>query len=274
MTETKQLSTSLAPRFLFAVAGLGLGGGLIFLRTFFFSLEGSVAGIAGLLPFGYGYAAGMVAAVNPCGVMFLPSLMAFYLADEGAERVAGWRRGAAALGFGVFATVGFLVLFAAAGLVFALGGAALAAYFSWAGIAVGVALLGAGLWSLATDRSFGIAAASRALGVLDVGQAWRSPFLFGIAYGVASLACTLPIFLVVVGTSLVGGGVGPAALQFGSYALGMGTIVTAVMIAAAFFQSAVYRMLMRVAPHIHHVAAAFLVSAGVFILAYWLEAVL
>ena len=38
-----------------------------------------------------------------------------------------------------------------------------------------------------------------------------------------------------------------------------------VMIAAAFFQSAVYRMLMRLAPHIHHVAAAFLVSAGVFI---------
>ena len=230
--------------------------------------------MAGLLPFGYGYAAGMVAAVNPCGCLFLPSLMAFYLVDEGAERVAGWRRGAAALGFGVFATLGFVVLFAVAGLVFALGGAALAAYFSWAGIAVGVALLGAGLWSLVMDRSFGIAAASRALGVLDVGQAWRSPFLFGIAYGVASLACTLPIFLVVVGTSLVGGGVGPAALQFGSYALGMGTIVTAVMIAAAFFQGAVYRMLVRVAPHIHHVGAAFLVSAGVFIVAYWLDALL
>ena len=45
-------------------------------------------------------------------------------------------------------------------------------------------------------------------------------------------------------------------------------MISAVMIAAAFFQGAVYRVLMRVAPHIHHVAAAFLVSAGFSLL--WL----
>lgn len=274
MTESRSLSPALVPRFLFAAAGLALGAGLILARSYFFALEGNVAGIASLLPFGYGYAAGMVAAVNPCGCLFLPSLMAFYLADQTVEHQPGWRRALAALGFGAFATLGFLALFAAAGILFAAGGAALAAYFSWAGIAVGVALLGAGLWSLATDRSFGIAAASRALGVLDVGQAWRSPFMFGIAYAVASLACTLPIFLVVVGTSLVGAGVAPAAFQFASYALGMGTIVTAVMIAAAFFQGTVYRALIRLAPHIHQVAAAFLVGAGVFIVSYWLQALL
>lgn len=260
-----------SPRLLFALAGLALGAVLILSKEYFYGLQGGVSEVARLFPFGYGYAAGMVAAVNPCGCLFLPSLMAYYLTG-GESTLAGWRRVAAALGFGAFATLGFLVLFAATGVVFAAGGTTLASYFPWGGMAVGAALLGAGLWSLATDRSFGIAAASRALGALDLAGAWRSPFLFGIAYAIGSLACTLPIFLVVVGTGLASGGPAAAALQFSSYALGMGTVVTGVMIAAAFFQGTVARALLRIARYVHRTAAAFLVGAGVFIVSYWLGA--
>ena len=63
MAVSTNLSSSLGPRLAFAFAGLALGAGLILARAFFFGLEGSVAGVAGLLPFGYGYAAGMVAEI-------------------------------------------------------------------------------------------------------------------------------------------------------------------------------------------------------------------
>ena len=57
-----------------------------------------------------------------------------------------------------------------------------------------------------------------------------------------SLSCTLPIFLVVVGSSLGSQGLLTSFVQFIGYGLGMGTILIAVTIGAALFQGAVARV--------------------------------
>ena len=44
--------------------------------------ETAVAVFAGWLPVGYAFAAGMVASVNPCGFMLLPSYLSYHLGTE------------------------------------------------------------------------------------------------------------------------------------------------------------------------------------------------
>jgi hypothetical protein len=59
---------------------------------------------------------------------------------------------------------------------------------------------------------------------------------YGLAYGLASFGCTLPIFLTVVGSALVVHGFLAGLLEFLLYSLGMGFVLGALTIAAAGFK--------------------------------------
>ena len=251
--------------------GLALGGLLILFGNAVYSVQGGMSTLASLLPLGYAFGAGMVATVNPCGVLLLPSLVAYYL-GRGEEPLSAPRRAGKALLLGVMATLGFVTIFAAVGLAIGAGGRALAGAFPVGGMLVGLALLGLGVWLALTGRGFGILAASGAMGRVELRDDLRSLFLFGVGYAVTSLACTLPIFLVVAGSALAAGGPLAAVGQFVSYALGMGAVLTVVILGAAFFQSAVQRSVRRVVPYVHRLSAAFLIGAGLFVVNYWLSA--
>ena len=70
----------------FVALGLALGGLLISAGDTLYVVQGGMSTLASLLPLGYAFGAGMVATVNPCGVLLLPSLVAFYLGHgEGSE---------------------------------------------------------------------------------------------------------------------------------------------------------------------------------------------
>jgi cytochrome c-type biogenesis protein len=254
----------------FLVLGVALGGVLISAGNALYAVQGGVSTLASLLPLGYAFGAGMVATVNPCGVLLLPSLVAYYLGRGEAAEPSGWRRAGKALLLGLMATLGFITLFAIVGLAMGAGGRALAAAFPIGGLLVGVALAGLGAWLALSGRQLGLLAASRAMGHVRLGDDLRSLFLFGVGYAVASLACTLPIFLVVAGSALAAGGPLAAVGQFVSYALGMGTVLTAVILGAAFFQGAVSRSVRGLVPYVHRLAASFLIGAGLFVVHYWL----
>src|SRR5687768_5818237 len=99
-----------------------------------------------MLPFGYAFAAGMVASVNPCGFLVLPSFGIYYLGLESQTGQHPWApRLRRALVSGLAATCGFLVLFGAIGLTVSLLGRSLTAIFPWLSIAVGIGLGALGL---------------------------------------------------------------------------------------------------------------------------------
>lgn len=256
---------------LFALLGLGFGALLISLGEDIQRGFGGMTLLAAALPVGYAFAAGMVATVNPCGVMLLPSLVA-YSFGKGAG--GGGRASRVEQGIlrGIMATLGFILIFSVVGLVFAIGGRALGAWFPVGGILVGASLLLLGLWLALSGRELGILTASRAMGYVTAGQDLWSLFVFGIGYAIASLGCTLPVFLVVASLALSTATLVAAIGQFVSYALGMGLVLTVVVLAATFFQSAVQRWLRHLMPYVHRLAAAFLVGAGVYLIAYWLRA--
>lgn len=164
--------------------------------------EAAMSNLANLLPVGYAFAAGMAASVNPCGFFMLPSYISYHLGTEEAgfyeTHIA--KRTMKALLLGGVATLVFVVVFAAIGSIIATGGYWLVTVFPYAGVAIGVAMIGLGLWVLITRRSIGIMAATRIS--ITPQRNLGNVFLFGIGYAVGSLSWTLPVFLVVVGSAL------------------------------------------------------------------------
>jgi len=252
-----------------AASAVFVAGVLILLVSLQSSAEAAATGLAASLPVGYAFGAGMVASVNPCGFLLLPSYISFNLGTDSAGYYDGLpaARGLRALALGVMATVGFVLVFAVTGTVTALGGQWLAGYFAHIGTAVGVAMAGLGLWLLVTHRTLGIDAATR------VNFAPRrtvfNGFLFGIAYAAGSLGCTLPIFLVVLGSAITARDLGQALAQFVGYSLGMGAVMTAVTLSVALFRDTLGQALRAAIPQVHRLSALFLIAAGMYLVYYW-----
>ena len=231
--------------------------------------EANVASAAAALPIGFAMAAGIVASVNPCGFFMLPTYVAYQLGTEeaGFDRLSAGRRTLRALAVGGTATAGFAAVFLAVGLVVAAGAGWIGRVFPFAGLGVGVLMLLFGIYLLISHRYVGILAASRV--TVTPKRNIRNAFVFGVGYAIGSLACTLPIFLAVVGTALTAGGFLASFGQFASYALGMGIVIIAVTVGSALFRDAVSKWLRSALPHVHRVGAFFLVGAGGYLIYYW-----
>ncbi len=235
-----------------------------------------LGGLGLLAPLGFAFAAGMASAVNPCGFAMLPAYLGLYLGanEKNNEDIKPVRHLGRALVVGGTVTAGFVVLFGVAGMVIGLGARSFVGdVLPWVGLGVGVVLAIAGSWLIGGGKLYtGIAArASARMG--DPGQvSLRGYFMFGLSYGTASLSCTLPIFLAVVGSTLTLA-VSNLATSFGQfvlYALGMGTVIMALTIGMAFFKGAMVRTMRQALPYIQPIGSWLMVVAGAYIVFYWL----
>ena len=95
-------------------------------------------------------------------------------------------------------------------------------------------------------------------------------FLFGLSYGTASLSCTLPIFISVVGIGVAGFSLQKVVGNFFLYALGMGMVIVAMTLGMAVFKGAMVKLMRKALPFIQPLAAGFMVIAGTYIVFYWL----
>jgi len=229
--------------------------------------------LALLLPFGYSFGAGMVSTVNPCGFSMLPAYLSIYLGerDDGVTSGHYIRRGAKALLIGTAVTLGFTVLFSIFGVILWAGGYILMQYLPWLGLFVGAALACLGLLLL-TGKSVHTALPGRLANMIGVSEfkGIKTYFIFGIGYGMASLGCTLPIFLVVVGSAIKSQGFANGLLQYFSYALGMGTVLTSLALSLAVFKGGLATYLRRVLPYVGKIAGALLLVSGSYQIYYWL----
>ena len=99
-----------------AVLAILVGGLLLLLISLRHSLEQAVSNLATLLPVGYAFAAGMVASVNPCGALMLPSYIFFQLGTEETQ-ASTLERLLKALRIAIATTAGFTAIFGLVGLV-------------------------------------------------------------------------------------------------------------------------------------------------------------
>jgi cytochrome c-type biogenesis protein len=90
--------------------------------------------------------------------------------------------------------------------------------------------------------------------------------LFGIGYGAASLGCTLPLFLTLIGASLGGGG---KITTFLAYGAGMAVVLMALSVLVALAREGAARAVRPLLPHMNRIAGLLLLASGAYLFYYW-----
>lgn len=232
----------------------------------------ALSNVVRVLPLGYAVAAGVVAAFNPCGFALLPTYLGLYLGagDVGAERIG--ERLSRAIQVSAAMTTSFVVIFGVAGVLLSIATSAVGRYFPLLGLGVGVILAVVGgrmLTGSTIYAGFGERLADR-FGEHAQERSLRGYLAYGFAYGTASLSCTLPVFLVVVGSALTTRGFVAGAVQFLLFAIGMGLVITTLTLTLALFKHAAVSRVRRAVRYVGPLSAFLLLLAGAYIVYYWL----
>jgi cytochrome c-type biogenesis protein len=212
----------------------------------------------------YAFTAGMVATVNPCGFALLPAYLSYFLGLEGAgtDTRAGLLR---ALWVALAVTGGFVLVFGLLGLVISQLSVSIYRQLPWVTMVMGAALVVLGI---AMVRGFQLTVRLPKLSVGGAGRELSSMFLFGISYAVASLSCTLPIFLPLMTRTFGSQNLASGIAVFLTYAAGMGVLLSAITVALAAAKGALVTRLRRAQPYINRGSGVLLVVAGAY-LAYY-----
>jgi cytochrome c biogenesis protein CcdA len=213
------------------------------------------------------FAAGLVAALNPCGFAMLPAYL--LLVVRGQQ--PGERRGLAAVGRALAATVGmalgFLTVFGLFGALTISAASTVQRYLPYATVVIGVVLVALGVWLL-SGREL------TALTPRPLGPRWApdvrlgSMFGYGVSYAIASLSCTIGPFLAVTAAGLRAESTATGVLVYLAYVAGLTLVVGVLAIAAAMTSSAVVNRLRRVLPFVNRIAGALLVLVGLYVAYY------
>ncbi len=237
-------------------------------------MSGSYIGNLGFIaPLGFAFAVGMVSAVNPCGFAMLPAYLGLYLGannqdDEARSPIQQIFKG---LEIGSAVTLGLVLLFGLAGTIIALGFHSVGSILAWLGLGIGIILTVTGAWLVGGGKLYTGFAAQAASRIGDPGQVnVKGYFLFGISYGIASLSCTLPIFLSVIGTSFAASTILTSMGQFLLYGMGMGVVIMVLTLGMAFFKSAMLGTIRKMLPYVGPIGSWLMVVAGAYIVFYWL----
>jgi cytochrome c biogenesis protein CcdA len=213
---------------------------------------------------GLAFAAGLVAALNPCGFALLPAYLALVVRGEGDRRSAG-----AALGRAATATVamaiGFVAVFGAFGALTIATAATVQRSLPYATIAIGVSFVALGLWLL-LGRELRLRAPTPHRRLAPSARL-GSMFGYGVSYAVASLSCTIGPFLAVTGAALRSGAL-RMALVYAVYAAGFTLVVGALAIGTALASSAVSDRLRRIMPYVNRIGGALLMIVGLYVAYY------
>lgn len=254
--------------------GEGIGGLNIFVETLSGRTGSRVEGAVSFLPLGFAFFAGAVSAFNPCGFAMLPAYLGLYLGtdEEGAAQPPMVNRLGRALLVGASVTAGFAVMFGVVGAAISGGARPLVSFFPWIGLVIGVILVLVGTWLFRGGKMYTAFAQSLSSRMGDPNEMNpRGYFIFGISYGTASLSCTLPIFLAVIGiTTLTAGNILSSIGQFLLFAFGMGLVIVVLTLLAALFKTAMLKGMRRIFPYIQPVSAGLMLIAGDYIVFYWL----
>jgi cytochrome c biogenesis protein CcdA len=218
-------------------------------------------------PLGLAFAAGLVATINPCGFAMLPAYLSFFLGleepdSDGRPGVAGTLR------VGGIVSLGFFVVFFVTGLLINAGARAIIDWIPYLALGVGVAMVGLGV---AMWRGYELNVEFFKVQGGTAGRDTRSVFTFGVSYAVASLSCTLPVFLSVVVGSIASASFVGGFLTYIAYGAGMSALLMGVTLAVALAKQGVITRLKSMLRHVQRVSSAFLVIAGVYIVWFWAD---
>lgn len=208
-------------------------------------------------PVALAFTAGMVATFNPCGFSLLPAYLGAFVAGDAAELRAD-QRVVRAVGVAAAVSLGFVVVFATAGLVIDQLTGATRERLPWVTISVGAALVLAGVaMVLGWKPSIAVRGPDLASGRRGIAAMTG----YGATFAVASLSCTIGPFLAVTGVALTQSTTLGIA-TYVAYALGMGTIILAISVFAALAHTTLIQAMRNLTRVMTRLGGALMIAAG------------
>jgi len=218
------------------------------------------------VPLSVALIAGALVALNPCSVPLLPAFLSYYLGveREGLPRArTGLLQG---MLVGALLTVGVVGVFTLIGLPLVYGASRITDAVPWLGLGAGGAAMLAGVVALAGRGSI---APPLPAGLSRHQGRWLRPLLFGVAYGVASLGCSLPVFLAFLASSLSVRGSDNALAVLAAYLTGIAITILALLVVATLLREGLARRLGPLAGRLHRVSGLLLLLAGGYLSYFW-----
>ena len=216
------------------------------------------------------FSLGLVSFVNPCGFALLPVYITYYFINEGLEKSYLVRRIFAGLIFGLMVSFGFAAIFSAIGIVVSYIGRSLLRYVGWFDLLIGILLIIIGFIylfnlnkkiNLNSLTNFGEKLKSNRLN-----NKYLSFFLYGMGFAIASLGCTLPIFLLVVTSAIKASGFFNGVIIFLIYSAGMSFFMILFSLAVALSKTVIEKTLRRWMPYIYKFGAIVVIIAGAYLI--------
>ena len=219
--------------------------------------------------FAYSFVLGILAAVNPCGFVLLPTYLLFFLGTREEENLTTSERLRRALVVGAGISVGFLGIFFVIGVISRLFTQWIEFNAKYASFVIGIALLVAGVRMLSgwTPKF-----AMPEIGGVQT-RTFRATVVYGVAYAIASIGCTIGFLTTAVFGSIAVNGFVSGVTSILLYGLGMAMLVTALTVSLAFAKTGLVTLIKNRLNIIEKIGAGFVTLTGIYLIAYWYAAI-
>ena len=221
---------------------------------------------------GYSFIAGVLAAINPCGIVMLPAYLSLYVYSNSEDNdITTSKKIRNSLNIILFVGVGFVALFSLSAVIVSLSSELIGGLIPFLSILLSMVILYFGIGELKGEQIFSSKISSLSSKIGNPKNTNPIGFiLFGVSYGLASLGCALPIFISVVTKSINAQSNQKIFLDFISYSLGMLSVI-AILTAATFISiNSTKKLNTFFRKWSYLVFGIFLTFAGIFMLSYWI----
>ena len=219
--------------------------------------------------FAYSFILGVLAAVNPCGFVLLPTYLIFFLGtrEEPNLKTGGRLRRALVVSSGI--SLGFLAIFFVIGVISRLFTQWIELNAKYASLAIGIVLVIGGARMLAGwTPKFAVPQ----IGGVQT-KTFRATVIYGVAYAVASIGCTIGFLTTAVFGSIALHGFISGVLSILLYGLGMAMLVTALTVSLAFAKTGILTIVRNQLHLIQRLGAIFVTLTGIYLVFYWYAAI-
>jgi len=219
--------------------------------------------------FVFAFSAGVAIFFSPCSVALLPSYISFLLVKEEDAALGKMRLALAGLKIGLVVSLGIVTIFLGLGLLVALLGNVLAPFAVWFGTTIGILLVIMGIFMLLGKHIPGF---SRLHINNNHKASLKTFYIFGLGYAIGGIACSLGIFLFVVGTALASGSFQSALSSFIAFALGTVVLMILVTTASAVAKSFMHNLLIKYIKPVQIFSAIIIIGGGLYLIWFNLQA--
>ena len=209
---------------------------------------------------------GLIASINPCGFVLLPTYLMYFLGISATDPHAQRAPISRALIVGATVSAGFFAVFFAIGAATQYWTYRLLENAKYATLVIGLLFVVLGIAIL---FGYKLPIATPRVDIGDRDQTLRTMFLYGIAYAVASIGCTLPLFIATLFQTGERVGYWSGVANVVMYAAGMALVVISLTLALAAANQGFVRWLRAKMQYVEMVSGAFVFISGLYLLWYF-----